>query len=60
MLPTEKFYIDSRFKTSSSETHSSCTIDLPATLIMPEDQGFCIEDVCIPHIWYPVAPVITT
>ena len=24
------------------------------TLLMPEDTGFYIEDVCIPHTWYPV------
>ncbi len=22
---------------------------------MPEDTGFYIEDVCIPHTWYPVS-----
>ena len=54
MLPIKKFYIDSRFKTSSSETHSNFTIDFPTTLLMPEDTGFYIEDVCIPHSWYPI------
>ena len=54
MLPIKKFYIDSRFKTSSSETHSNFTIDFPMTLLMPEDTGFYIEDVCIPHSWYPI------
>ena len=54
MLPIKKIYVDSRFKTSPSETHSNFTIDLPTTLLMPEDTGFYIEDVCIPHTWYPV------
>ena len=54
MLPIKKFYIDSRFKTSSSETHSNFTIDFPVSLLMPEDTGFYIEDVCIPHSWYPI------
>ncbi len=54
MLPIKKFYIDSRFKTSSSETHSNFTIDFPMTLLMPEDTGLYIEDVCIPHSWYPI------
>ena len=54
MLPIKKFYVDSRFKTSSSETHSNFTIDFPMTLLMPEDTGFYIEDVCIPHTWYPI------
>ena len=54
MLPIKKLYIDSRFKSSLSETHSNFTIDLPMTLLMPEDTGFYIEDVCIPHSWYPI------
>ena len=53
MLPIKKIYIDSRFKSSSSETHSNFTIDLQTTLLMPEDTGFYIEDVCILHTWYP-------
>ncbi len=54
MLPNKKLHIDSRFKTSSSEAHSNSTVDLPVTLLMPEDTRFYIEDVCIPHTWYPV------
>ncbi len=54
MLPTKKLFIDRRFKTSSSETHSNFTIDLPMMLLMPEDKGFYIEDVCILRTWYPV------
>ncbi len=49
MLPIKKFFIDSRCKTSSSETHPNFTIELPMTLT-----GFYIEDVCIPHTWYPI------
>ena len=29
-------------------------MDLPTTLLMPEDTGFYIDDVCIPHTWYTV------
>ncbi len=50
MLPIKKLYIDSRFKSSSSETHSNFTIDLPMTLLMPEDTGFYIEDVYPSHL----------
>ena len=45
MLPIKKIYIDSRFKTSPSESHSNFTIELPTTMLMPEDTGFYIEDV---------------
>ncbi len=53
MLPLKKFYVDSRFETSSSETHSNITIGLPMTLLIPEDTGVYVEDVCIPHAWHP-------
>ena len=55
MLPIKQIYIDSRYKSSSSETHSNFSIDLPVTMLMPDDTGFYIEDVCIPHTWYPVS-----
>jgi len=54
MLPIKKIYIDSRFKSSDSASNSDFKVDLPTTLLMPEDTGFYIDDVCIPHTWYPV------
>ena len=58
MLPIKKIYVDSRFKTSPSESHTNFTIELPLTMLMPEDTGFYIEDVCIPHTWPPSTPQI--
>ena len=49
MLPIKKNYIDSRFKSSDSASHSDFKIDLPISFLMPEDTGFYIDDVCIPH-----------
>ena len=49
MLPIKKIYIDTRFKSSDSRSDSDFKIDLPTTLLMPEDTGFYIDDVCIPH-----------
>jgi hypothetical protein len=54
MLPIKKIYIDSRYKTPDSVSHSDFYIDLPNTYLMPEDTGFYIDDICIPHSWYPV------
>jgi len=54
MLPIKKIYIDTRFRSSDSASHSDFNIDLPTTFLMPEDTGFCIDDVCIPHSWYTV------
>ena len=54
MLPIKKIYIDTRFKSSDSRSDSDFKIDLPTTLLMPEDTGFYIDDACIPHTWYTV------
>ena len=54
MLPIKRIYVDSRFKSSDSASHSDFKIDLPQNPLMPEDTGFYIDDVCIPHSWYPV------
>ena len=55
MLPIKKIYIDSRFKSSDSASHSDLNIGLPISFLMPEDTGFYIDDVCIPHTWYPIS-----
>ena len=54
MLPIKKIYIDTRFKSSDSVSHSDFNIDLPTTFLMPEDTGFYIDDVCIPHSFYTI------
>ncbi len=54
MLPIKKIYIDSRFKSSDSASDSDFKLDLPTTFLMPEDTGFYIDDVCIPHTWFPM------
>ena len=54
MLPIKKIYIDTRFKSSDSVSHSDFHIDLPTTFLMPEDTGFYIDDVCIPHSFYTI------
>ena len=55
MLPIKKNYIDSRFKSSDSASHSDFKIGLQIPFLMQEDTGFCIDDVCIPHTWYPIS-----
>ena len=35
---------------SDSDFH----IDLPLVLLMPEDTGFYIEDICLPITWYTI------
>ena len=55
MLPIKKTYIVSRLKSSDSASHSDFKIALPLTFLMPEDTGFYIDDVCIPHTWYQIS-----
>ena len=54
MLPIKKMYIDTRFKSADSRSHSDFQIVFPTTLLLPDDTGFYIDDVCIPHAWYTI------
>ena len=54
MLPIKKNYIDTRQRTADSASHSDFSIDLPTTLLMPDDTGFYVEDICIPVSWWSV------
>jgi hypothetical protein len=54
MLPITKLYVDSRFKSSDSVSDSDFKIDIPINLLMPENTGFYIDDVCIPVSWYTI------
>ena len=54
MLPIKKLYIDSRSKSSDSVSHTDFQIDLPTTLLMPENSGFYLTDVSIPISWFMI------
>ena len=54
MLPIKKIYIDTRQRTADSASHSDFSIDLPTTLLMPDDTGFYVEDICIPVSWWSI------
>ena len=54
MLPIKKIYVDSRYKSSDSASDADFSIGLPQTFLMPQDTGFYIDDVCIPHAWYTI------
>ena len=53
-LPVKKIYVDSQYKTASSPSTSSFSIELPHSIYMPQNSIFMIDDVCIPHAWYTV------
>ena len=54
MLPIKKIYIDTRQRTADSASHSDFSIDLPTTILMPDDTGFYVEDICLPISWWSV------
>ena len=53
-LPVKKIYIDSRFKTTDSNSNSNFKFQLARNIMMPKNCVFYIEDVVIPHTWYTV------
>ncbi len=54
MLPIKKNYIDTRQRTADSASHSDFSIDLPTTVLMPDDTGFYVEDICLPISWWSI------
>lgn len=54
MLKIKKIYIDSRWKTADSKSHTDFYYDLGNTYDMPENTSFYIDDVNIPNSWYSI------
>jgi hypothetical protein len=54
MLPFKKIYIDSRFKTSDSASHTDFKYDLGMSVNMPDGAHFYVDDVNIPNSWYSI------
>ena len=54
MLDIKKVYIDTRYKTDDSISHSDFFIELPRTLNVPENTICYITDVVIPVSWSTV------
>jgi hypothetical protein len=53
-LPVKKIYVDSKWKTSDSASHSDFKFELDTSLNLPNNTVFYIDDICIPHSWYNV------
>ena len=54
MLPIKKIYIDSKHRTKDSLSSSHFKYDLPESFLMPDNCGFYVCDVCVPHSWYTI------
>ena len=58
MLPIKKIYIDSKHRTPDSKSSSDFKYDLPESFLMPDNAGFYVADVCVPHSWKTIEPGI--
>ena len=54
MLDIKKVYIDTRFKTEDSKSHSDFFIELPRSLNVPDNTICYITDIVIPVSWHTV------
>lgn len=54
MLGIKKIYIDSKHRTKDSVSTSHFKYDLPESFLMPDNCGFYVADVTIPHSWYTI------
>ncbi len=52
VLPIRKVYIDSRFKTASSNSDRDCKYELSETIQLPDKCVCFVDDIIIPHSWY--------
>ena len=53
-LKYKKIYIDSKFRTSDSNSSSAFKYELPETMSFQENTVFYLDDICIPHSWTTV------
>ena len=54
MLKIKKIYVDARWKTADSKSHTYFCYDLGNTYDMPENTSFYIDDINIPNSWYSI------
>ena len=50
-LKYKKIYIDSKFRTSDSNSSSDFKYELPETMSFEQNTVFYLDDICIPHSW---------
>ena len=54
MLPVNKRYIDTRFKTTNSESNSNFKIQLNRSIHLPKNTVNYIENFVCAHAWYTI------
>ena len=59
-LPVKKIYVDTRFKTDTSESNSNFKFQLTRSFHLPKNTVFYIENFVCAHAWYTIEKVLTT
>ena len=53
-LPLKKIYVDTRYRTPDSISTSNFKIELPYSVVLPNNSSFQLTDICIEHSWLTV------
>ena len=53
-LPIKKIYVDTRYRTPDSISTSNFKIELPYSVVLPNNSSFQLTDICIEHSWLTV------
>ena len=54
VLPVKKIFVDSRYRTTDSNSDSDFKIQLGRNIYLPDDSIMHIESCVIPHSWYTI------
>jgi hypothetical protein len=54
MLPIEKIYINSNFKTSDNQSDNNFKFQLSRSMHLPKNTIFYIENFTCSHAWYSI------
>jgi hypothetical protein len=53
-LKLKKIYVDTRYRTLDSVSTSNFKIELPYSVVLPDNSTFQLTDICIEHSWLTV------
>lgn len=53
-LPLKKIYVDTRYRTPDSISTSNFKVELPYSVVLPDNSSFQLTDICIEHSWLTV------
>ena len=54
MDTVKKVYVDSRYRSNDSVSHSDFKFEIKESLDLPDNTVCYVDDICIPHTWYTI------